>query len=223
VESHRAVTSVIAATSEPAGDVEALARLDAVAASLLSRLAPIRCAVAVSAAEREDVFRLRYRAVVDRGWLRQEDLPGGLEREDADERAVLVGAWDGRTLVAAARLIFPTAGERLPVETAFGVDLSTYGRAVQVDRVTVDRRARDRDSRLLIGVIARCWLEMRSRGFSLWAGIDSPGMLRLYRRLGFEMTIVGPSRRYWGEERFPVLFDPVAAAPRLVPRLGDRA
>jgi hypothetical protein len=216
------MTLVANVTSNAAVAEDTLVRLDAIAGSFLAALAPIRYAVASSDSECEQVFRLRFRAVIDRGWLKPEDLPGGIERETDDDRAVLVGAWDGTTPVAAARLIFPVDGQRLPVETAFGLDLTPYDMAVQVDRMTVDRAFRDRGSRLLLGLIARCWLEIRARGFHIWTGIDSPGMFRLYRKLGFEATILGPSRTYWGEDRFPILCDPVAAAPALLAHLGDQ-
>src|SRR5690242_2334450 len=150
------MASVTPAT--PESDVaEMLAQLDTIAASILAGLAPIRYAVASSAEARGDVFRLRYRAVIDRGWLRPEDLPDGLERETDDDRAVLVGAWDGNTPIAAARMIFPIRDRPLPVETAFGIDLARHGQVVQVDRMTVDRAYRNRGSRLLLGLIARCW------------------------------------------------------------------
>jgi hypothetical protein len=216
------MSSVTVATSESDVTEDSLARLDAIAASLLSALAPVRYAIATSESERDDVFRLRYRAVIDRGWLQPEDLPDGVERETDDDRAVLVGAWEGTAPVAAARMIFPTNGERLPVETAFDIDVLPRGKVVHVDRMTVDRGSRDRGSRLLLGLIACCWLAMRERGYHIWAGIDSPGMLRLYRRLGFEMTVLGPARHYWGEERFPVRFDPATIAPALIKQLGDR-
>jgi hypothetical protein len=197
-------------------------RLDALAESYLARLAPIRFATALSEADRNDVFHLRYRAVIARGWARPCDFPDSLERDADDDRSVLIGGWDGPTPVAAARMIFPVVGERLPIETIFDIDVEPRGRVVHVDRITVDRSHSDHASRFLLGLIARCWLEMRSSGFHIWAGIDSPGMLRLYRRLGFEMTILGPARRYWDEDRFPVRFDPVAVAEDLSDRLGDR-
>jgi hypothetical protein len=55
-------------------------------------------------------------------------------------------------------------------------------------------------------------------------GIESAGMIRLYRRLGFEATIIGPAQRYWDEERYPVRFDPVDAvtADPHAPCSGDR-
>jgi len=39
-------------------------------------------------------------------------------------------------------------------------------------------------------------------------------MLRLYQRIGFQVQPIGEPRIYWGEERLPCLFDPVAGFTR---------
>jgi hypothetical protein len=186
-------------------------QLDSLARLAIARAAPVRFGIAESVAEREAVFRLRHRAVMERGWAAPEELPDGIEREADDERAVLIGGWLGEELVAAARLIFPAPGQRLPVEAVYDLVVEPPGQVVHVDRVTVARAHSDPASRVLFGLIGRCWLEMRGRGFQVGAGIESAGTIRLYRRLGFEATILGPAQRYWDEERYPVRFDPVDA------------
>jgi hypothetical protein len=198
----------------------AASRLDALAESYRVGLAPIRFAVAATAADRDAVYRLRCRAVIDRGWGRPDDFPDGRERDGDDDRAVFVAAWEGSRIVGAARIIYPTAGERLPVEALYGINVEPQGCVVQVDRVTVDRSLRDRRSRVLLGLVTSCWLEMRQHGFHVWAGIVSQGMFRLYRGLGFEATILAPPRRFWGEGRLPVRFDPVGVADAICDRLG---
>src|SRR5688500_10687208 len=72
---------------------DGLVRLDQVAESILRKAAPIEFGPALARSEREAVFRLRYQAVIDRGWGRPEDFPNGQEHESADERAVLIGGW----------------------------------------------------------------------------------------------------------------------------------
>jgi hypothetical protein len=190
-----------------------LVALDDIAGMLLAKLLPIQYAIASTEQQREATFRLRYRAVIDRGWARPEDLPDGIERDADDDRAVMVCGWSETKPIAAARLIFPDPAHRLPVESTFDITIEPAGQVVNVDRITVDREYSDAGSRLLLGLLASCWLEIRKRGFHIWAGTDSPGAIRLYRRLGFETTVLGPSRSYWGEERFPVRFDPGSGVP----------
>jgi hypothetical protein len=45
-------------------------------------------------------------------------------------------------------------------------------------------------------------------------------MVQLYRRMGFPVTILGPSRQYWGEERFPILIDTPGVCRVLAERWG---
>ena len=63
--------------------------------------------------------------------------------------------------------------------------------------------------------MARCWQEAAARGFQVAAGIDSKPMLRLYRLVGVEVTVLGAARPHWNEERFPVRIDVGEALPSL--------
>jgi hypothetical protein len=45
-------------------------------------------------------------------------------------------------------------------------------------------------------------------------------MVRLYRRVGFQIDVLGEARAYWGQERLPVRFDLVASEPVLTERYG---
>jgi hypothetical protein len=45
-------------------------------------------------------------------------------------------------------------------------------------------------------------------------------MIRLYRRMGIEVTPLGPLGPYWGEQRFPVRFDMAASVEALALRRG---
>lgn len=199
-------------STTPDANVDRTAQLDNLARLSIARAAPVQYDVATSPSSKEATYRLRYQAVMEREWAKPADLPGGLEYEDDDQRAVPIGGWIGEKLVASARMIFPAPGHRLPVEVLYDLVIEPRDRVVQVDRVIVARSHSDSGSRILMGLFARCWLEMRSRGFHIWAGVDSPGMVRLYRRFGFDVTILGEARVYWDEERYPVRFDPISSA-----------
>jgi N-acyl-L-homoserine lactone synthetase len=196
----------------------AFEQLDQWASKLIRAVDPIRFHVATRRAARECLFRLRYHAVIERGWARPEDFTDHLETDAYDARAVHVGGWNGPDAVATARLIFPHPKRPLPVEEIFDLRIEPQGSVVHVDRFTVARRHSEGTHRLFLALIGRCWLEMRARGLHLGAGIDSLAMLRLYRRLGFSVSILGPPRHYWAEDRYPVLFEP--AGPRLAAGLA---
>ena len=62
--------------------------------------------------------------------------------------------------------------------------------------------------RIIWGLLAKSWIELRSRGFAEVCGIFSPGMMRLYQRLRFRVEILCEARVHWGELRYPVLVRP---------------
>jgi N-acyl-L-homoserine lactone synthetase len=195
-----------------------LATLDGMAQALIERAAPIRFGIAQTPAEQEAVYRLRYQVVIAQGWGTPAEFPDEIERDADDERAVHLAGWDGAALAATARLIFPAPDRRLPTEEVFGVEAGPRGRVVNVDRLAIDAAHSDHRHRLMLRVLAHIWLTARAGGCDTWVGIDSPGMIRLYRVLGFEGTVLAPPRRFWGEDRVPFRFDGAAAAPAVIAR-----
>jgi N-acyl-L-homoserine lactone synthetase len=198
----------------------ALERLDALCALTLERAAPLRFAEARDSVALEATYRLRYRAVIDQSWGRPEEYPGGMERDEYDDVALHVAGWDGDQLVATARLVFPAPGLALPTEAAFDLVVEPRGEVVDLGRLVVARAYRGASHRMLLAILARSWLSIRERGLFRYCAIDSRAMIRLYRRLGFEVVELGEARIYWGEERLPVLFDVAASEPALTARFG---
>ncbi len=186
----------------------ALVKADAFAQQILSRVAPLTFGVARSPAELDAVYRLRYAVVVNQGWARPEDLPEGLERDAFDDRAVQIVAWDGGKLVGTTRLVTPAAGFRMPVEQAFNLQMSHRGRVIDMGRTCRAPGQKDIGQRIIWGLLARSWIELRTRGFAEVCGIFSAGMMRLYQRLGFRVEVLSEARLHWGEPRYPVLVRP---------------
>ena len=196
-------------------------RADRLAETLVA-MAPFRLAPAHSEAQREAIFRLRYRTVVEMGWVEPKDLPGGIERGEDDEGAALVGAWEADELVGTARVVFPRADRRLPMEDDFDLELDSE-EIVEVGRTVIAPRLRgDAHHGLNIALFAQCWLEMRARGFTDLISAAPRRLLEIYRSLGFTVRELGAPRQHWGEERFPVRFDVLGSLPELerIPRGG---
>jgi N-acyl-L-homoserine lactone synthetase len=211
------------ATPSPDNASPMLALADALAQHLLAKAAPLRFALAETDADREAAYRLRYRVGVERGWLRPADCPDGLERDAYDDDALQIAGWDGAEMIATGRIVLPNPARPLPIEAAFGLAIEPRGQVVELGRATVLRARSDPRHGVLRGLLARAWLEARARGFQVWAGLDSPAMVRLYRQLGFQVTVLGPARDYQGEERAPVRYDIPASAPTLTARWGETA
>src|SRR3954471_14503904 len=87
-------------------DPALLQRSDALARSFLARDKP-RVDVATDIATRDAVFRLRGDTAIEHGWLSQNQLRDGRERDELDEDAVQLAAWIDGALAGTARLILP--------------------------------------------------------------------------------------------------------------------
>lgn len=201
----------------------ALERLDGEAARLVTRAAPLRFAVAQSPATLEAAHRLRYQVVIEKGWAAPDAFPDGLERDGYDDRAIQIVAWEGQLPAGTIRLVLPVTGYGLPTEDVFGLKIEPPGEVVDTGRMCVARSHRDAPHRVLWGLLAQTWIEMRSRGFSMSCGIQTASLTRLYQRLGFQVIILGDPRSYWGERRFPILIQPERSSSSLkTPHLTEQ-
>jgi len=182
-----------------------MARMDALAAQIVARAAPIHFGVAQSPAGPKAVYRLRYCVVIERGWAKPEDFPDGLEHDAYDDRAVQLGAWDGEVLAGTARLVLPAPGQPLPTEEAFGLEIGPAGQVVDVGRVCVAPAYRDAQHRVFWGLLSQAWIEWRVRGFTQACSILTASVARICRRCGLQVVTLGPPRSYWSEVRAPAL------------------
>ena len=198
-----------------------LGRLDTIARQLEARAAPVQFGLARSPEERAAVFRLRFETVVKQGWAVRAEFPEGLERDPYDDEAVLVVGWHGDTLAATARLVFPNPSRPLPIEQEFELSSALPGGVVDLRRAIVAAPYRSRRHTVFAALLARCWLEVRSQGLYRVCGAASLAWLERYRQLGLPVSVLGPPRQYWGEERYPLFLDGVelchamAKSPRL--------
>ena len=97
--------------------------------------------------------------------------------------------------------------EPLPTESASGLRVEPAGEVVDWNRTVVARERGEFGHRTLAGLIGRSWLETRVRGFARVCGDFSAPVVRLLRAIGVRAEPLGPARRYWGEDRYPVRVD----------------
>ncbi len=185
-----------------------LAGVDILARTRVGRAMPVRFGIATTPAELEAIWQLRATVIVERGWAQPDQIPDGMERDHYDDRAVHVAGWDGATLAATARIVLPAPDEVLPTEEHFGVVAEPHGQVANLDRFIVARSYSNTGHRVATGLASASWLELRRNGYHMFVGVLTPGIIRLYRRAGWQVTPIGPSRTYWGEERTPCRFDP---------------
>jgi N-acyl-L-homoserine lactone synthetase len=203
----------VIARPDPGEDL--LASGDAVVRKVLASMAPLRFESASDEGEREAAFRLRYRAVVERNMTAAEQFPEGLEQDEFDSRAIHIVGWDGERPVATCRLVLPEDGQRLPLEQDFCIELAAREQTVELGRMVIEREHRGAGHRMLIGLASRAWLCMRERGLTDVVAATPARLAQLFGTLGFAVTVLGPPRIHWGEERIPFHCDGLATLSRI--------
>lgn len=195
-----------------------LCMVDAFAWKACGRAYPIEFGLAEREVDRQAVSRLCEAIMLDKGRARSRDLGASLAGELDDPRAVVLAGWDADRVVAASRLVLPRAGHQLPTEAAFELCVEPKGHVVDAGWFIVAREVSSFEHRILAGLIARSWLEVRARGFNHVCAALSRGALRVSQRIGLKVIPLAPARRWLGEERYPVALDLVGAAPHLFDR-----
>jgi hypothetical protein len=174
--------------------------------------------VAADDSEREIAYRLRGNAVLDRGWCVADDIPGGMERDEHDDRAVQVIGWDGDVAMSTGRVVLPPG---LPTEEACGLVVEPRGGVVDVGRMCVARSHQGLEHAALIGLMCRLYLVMREHGFRFACGMMSAPARTLMGLFGLQLELLGPERTYWNESRAPVRFSLMSGAKLLAGASGS--
>jgi hypothetical protein len=185
--------------------------LDALVTRMLSK-SPFVYRVAADDSERAVAYQLRGSAVIHRGWRTADDLRGGMERDEYDDRAIQVIGWDGDVAMSTGRVVLPPG---LPTEEACGLVVEPRGGVVDVGRMCVARSHQSLEHAALIGLMCRLYLAMREHGFEVACGMMSAPARALMGLFGLRLEILGPERTYWNELRAPVRFS-LLSATRLV-------
>ena len=193
--------------------------LDALITRMLSR-SPFDYRVAADDSERGVAYRLRGSAVIDRGWCMAGDLPGGMERDGYDDRAIQVIGWDGDAAMSTGRIVLPPG---LPTEEACGLVVEPRGGVVDVGRMCVAASHQGLEHAALIGLMCRLYLAMREHGFEVACGMMSVPARALMGLFGLRLEILGPERTYWNESRAPVRFSLMSAVRLLAGAPGQPA
>lgn len=159
-------------------------------------------------AELEAVYRLRYQTVIEKGWAEPEDYPDGMERDKYDDNYTLqLMALSGESLVGTGRVVLPAPDRSLPAEDFFGIVIEPHKQVTDMGRVAVNLAYQSAQHQIFLGLVGMSWLTTREQGLFDMCGVVSSAMFRLYRMVGFEVTMLAPFQPYWGEERAPFQLD----------------
>lgn len=190
-------------------DEQALIKaLDNIASRFIAMNAALRFGVAQSPTERDATFRLRYQEVIERGWSKPDDYPDGRERDEYDDDASHIAAWEGDTLVGCARLIFPTPDRLLPIESSFNIVVEPRHQVVYLSRVLVAPAYRGKGHHhIMLGLLGMSWLELRAKGFRHLCGVFSDTVMPVFQNVGVHVVPLGAPQDYLGETRHACYID----------------
>ena len=186
-----------------------LATLDLLACRLVKSALPIRFRIANSLSDLEQVFRLRYQVVVEKGWAKPESFPDGIERDVYDNRALHILALDDGNLVGTSRLVFCQPGSRLPTEEAFNLVFEPREGVADIGRVCVVPSYRGQNWRIFSALLSQTWIEMSNRGCTRALAAIPPSIARVSMSWGLKLKVLGAPCNHWGRERYPVLIFPI--------------
>jgi N-acyl-L-homoserine lactone synthetase len=196
--------------------------VDRLAERVLAGLAPLRFETANTTAERDAVLRMRYDCVIELAWATANDYPDLRESDEYDANATFVVCRDRDALVGSARVITSTAARPLPAEQEFKLPIRPPGETFEIGRIVVPRTYRPRRSHLLlVGLCAKSWLEGRSLGGIRVVSTATSRAIDLYQSIGMRVTVLGPSRMYWGEDRVPIQIVGADQNAELLARLDE--
>lgn len=183
-------------------DESVLQILDQVARRFMQLNDGIHYQIAQTPAEFEAVFRLRYRTVIEKGWAKPDDYPDGLERDSFDDdRTHQMMALKDDDLVGTGRVVLPSPDRPLPAEEAFNVVIEPHLQVVDVGRAIVEMPYQSIHQQIFLGLMGYSWVLARERGYCELCGAVTPGMMRLYRMIGFHVDTITSYQPYWGETR----------------------
>lgn len=176
------------------------------AEEVIRAITPMELGIAETAEERERVYRMRYETVVEQGWGKPEDFPDGLEKEPIDDEALHIVCHDRGRLAGTVRMVLPSPPRLLPLEEAYEMRIEPFGEVVDGGRLVIahDYRGEPRHQ-VLLGLFGAFWLEARKHGFERIAAVAPRKVIGLYEDLGFDVTVLGEPRYYWGDERYPIM------------------
>ena len=183
--------------------------LDDLVTRLLSR-SGFEYRLAMDDGDRDIVYRIRGEMVLRQGWCQPQDLPGGRERDEYDERALHVLGWDGEVPMSTGRVVLPP---HLPTEDSCGIVVEPAGKVVDVGRMCVVGSYQSLEHAAFVGLMCRLYLEMRAQGYAVACGMMSARAQVLVRHLGLQLERLGPEREYWNEARAPVRFSLFSSVP----------
>lgn len=168
----------------------------------------IRFAPVQSLKDKEIVYKARYDEMIRRGWATPSDMPQGIERDMYDDEALHIAAWMDERMLMIGRLVFPSTERPLPTEAAYDLKIEPYQQVVDAGRgIRLEAVHKDIQHTLFLGLMSYAWQQVRAHGYNRVCFIAAAPILQLYETMGVYVDVLGESRLYAGERRYPCKYN----------------
>jgi N-acyl-L-homoserine lactone synthetase len=161
-------------------------------------------------AELARIFQLRYEVYcLEKKFLRAEDYPDGIERDEFDDDSVHFVALDtddSAQLLGSFRLILPSE-HGFPCERHFLIARPSPDpqRTAELSRMVIAPQARPIWRHILMGLSKEVYLYTRANSVEhCYAALERP-LLAMLKRLGLPFEPVGEPGRYFNTDNIPTI------------------
>ena len=149
----------------------------------------------------EALLRLFEQVAVEQGWQ------SGNQLRAYSEQSIYFAVTINGDLVGGVQLVVGSTNGLLPCLTVWP-ELGLSGRTNVTDLALIAFLSEYRGKCALFWrVLVEVWRYCHQQGINeLWMEI-TPRILKLYRKLGWPLEVMGPLRHHWGEECYPCMVD----------------
>jgi len=166
---------------------------------------------AVTLADTEALIRLFEQVAAEEGWSAGGQLRAFLQN------AVYFSLYVGGTLAGGLQLVRPSTSGKLPGHAVWPELPDPDPQSAHIVILALKREYRGCPERFWL-LCAEMWRYcFRQRITHLYLEV-TPATLKVYRRLGWPLEVIGEPRVHWGEDCVPARFDLCAAAGEVVRR-----
>jgi N-acyl-L-homoserine lactone synthetase len=154
--------------------------------------------------ELEKIFKLRYQVYcVEKGYLKSEDYPDGLEKDKFDEHSVHFVALETTNtdrLIGCVRLIlFNKYGFPAELHCTLFEKTSNPNKTIEISRLIVDKDYRSSRHFILLGLCKEIYLYNKLNNITHCYAVVDRLLFELLQKLGLPFKQIGESALYMGE------------------------
>jgi N-acyl-L-homoserine lactone synthetase len=169
----------------------------------------MECRIASSEIEKIAILQQRHDVFVEEFNFFSPHIQG-IESDQYDEYALLIGVWEKEILIASCRLILPDNPLGLPTLKSMNIDFKTFQlqkTTAEISRITISSSQRIFRKTIRIFQTMQKEINRASIDYNItqWIGAVEPTFLRLLNQSHLPYRPIGPLQLHIGAKRYPII------------------